>query len=246
MDRMLWVATTGAAELLEAQATVAHNLANASTDGYRADLHAFSSYLVQGPGFPTRVNAVNQPLGFDPRIGTLQPTGRDLDIAIRGDGWIAVQAPDGTEAYTRAGSLRRTATGLLETAQGHPVLGDGGPLTLPALQQLEIGGDGTLSIVPEGLGPETVAAVARLKLVNPPADQLAKGPDGLMRMKDGTTAPADASVRVVSGVVESSNVNVAETLVEMIEIARQYELQVRMMDTAKQTDQAAQQLLRAA
>lgn len=244
MDKMLWVAMTGADQLLDAQSIVAHNLANASTQGYRADLHAFSSYLVQGPGFPTRIDALAEQLGFDPRVGTLQDTGRPLDVAVRGPGYLAVQAPDGAEAYTRAGDLRVNAEGLLETATGLPVLGDGGPVSVPPAAKIEIGGDGTVSVVPQGLGPEALAAIGRLRLVNPPHEQLVKGPDGLLRMRDATQAPADATVRLTSGALESSNVNVAETLVEMIEISRQFEMQVRLMNTADSNDAAVQQLLR--
>jgi len=243
MDRMLWVAMTGADQLLDAQTIVSHNLANASTHGYRADLHAFSSYLVEGPGFPTRINAVAEQVGFDPRVGSLQETGRPLDLAIRGRGWFAVQAADGTEAYTRAGAFRLNPDGLLETAAGQPVLGDGGPVTLPPFSQVEVGADGTISLVPQGLGPETLAVVGRIRLVNPDEAELVKGADGLMRMRDESQAPPDAAVRVASGTLESSNVNIAEALVEMIEISRQFEMQVRLMETADQTESAAQQLL---
>lgn len=245
MDRMLWVAMTGADQLMDAQSIVSHNLANASTHGYRADLHAFSSYLVEGPGFPTRINAVAEQLGFDPRIGMLQETGRALDVAIRGDGYLAVQSLDGSEAYTRAGNLRVSASGVLETANGLAVLGDSGPVTIPPADQVAIGSDGTVSVVAEGLGPETLAAIGRMRLVNPPPEQLVKGADGLLRMRDGSTAPADAAVRLANGALESSNVNMAETLVEMIQISRQYEMQVRLMSTADQNDSALQQLLRA-
>ncbi|TAK54327.1 MAG: flagellar basal body rod protein FlgF [Gammaproteobacteria bacterium] len=246
MDRMLWVATGGADQMLQAQTVVTHNLANATTPGFRADLHAFSSYLIQGPGFPTRVSVVDEQLGFDPRYGALQETGSPLDLAIRGDGWFAVQAADGTEAYTRAGSLRVNADGLLETAAGRLVLGDGGPLSLPPATTVEVGADGTVSVVPLGLGPETMAAVGRIKLVNPPVTELVKGADGLMRLRDGSNAAADAAVRIVGGTLESSNVRAADALVEMIQISRQYELQVRLMETARDNDQTAQQLLRAA
>lgn len=245
MDRMLWVAMGGASQMLEAQAVVSHNLANASTTGFRADLHAFSSYLVQGPGHATRVNVVGEQRGFDPRSGALQETGRALDVAIHGRGWLAVQATDGGEAYTRAGNLRVTASGVLETATGQPVLGDGGPVTLPPFSQVAIAPDGTVSVVPQGLGAESLVAVGRLRLVDPPGEQLVKGPDGLMRLRDGGQAPADASVRLASGALESSNVNVAETLVEMIQVSRAFEMQVRLMNAADDNDSALQQLLRA-
>ncbi len=172
MDRMLWVAMTGADQLMDAQAMVSHNLANASTSGYRADLHAFSSYVVQGPGYPTRVNAVAEQMGFDPRIGTVQDTGRALDVAVRGPGFIAVQAADGSEAYTRAGDLRVSASGVLETATGLAVRGDAGPLTVPPANKIEIGGDGTVSVVPQGLGPEALSR----RRPDPAGESAAGGP----------------------------------------------------------------------
>lgn len=246
MDRLLYVAMGGAKQLLDAQGIVTHNLANASTHGYRADLHAFSSYLVQGPGYGTRVNVVAEQLGFDPRPGARQETGRALDVAIDGAGWLAVQAPDGSEAYTRAGNLRVTPAGVLETAAGHPVLGDTGPMTLPSFDQLAIGPDGTVSVVPEGLGPESLVQIGRLKLVNPPVADLVKGTDGLVRLRDDAPAPpSDGAVRIAGGALEASNVNVAEALVEMIQVSRSFEMQVRLMNTANDNDSALQQLLRA-
>jgi flagellar basal-body rod protein FlgF len=246
MDKLLWTSMGGADQMMQAQGVAAHNLANASTTGFRADLHAFSSYLVQGSGFPTRVGVVHQATGFDPREGALQQTGRPLDVAIQGDGYLAVQARDGTEAYTRAGELRINPDGLLETAGGLPVLGDGGPISLPPSSRVEVGADGTITVVPEGLGPEAAAAVARIKLVRPDAPALRKGADGLLRLPEGQAAPADADVRVTSGALESSNVSIAESMIEMIQISREFELQVRLMRTAAENDEASQQLLRAA
>jgi len=245
MDKLLWTSMSGADQMMQAQGVAAHNLANASTTGFRADLHAFSSYVVQGSGFPTRVGVVHQATGFDPREGALQQTGRPLDVAVQGDGYLAVQARDGTEAYTRAGELRINPDGLLETAGGLPVLGDGGPISLPPSSRVEIGADGTITVVPEGLGPEAAAAVARVKLVRPDAALLSKGADGLLRLPEGQSAPADADVRVTSGALESSNVSIAESMIEMIQISREFELQVRLMRTAAENDEASQQLLRA-
>jgi len=245
MDKLLWTSMSGADQMMQAQGVAAHNLANASTTGFRADLHAFSSYVVQGSGFPTRVGVVHQATGFDPREGALQQTGRPLDVAVQGDGYLAVQARDGTEAYTRAGELRINPGGLLETAGGLPVLGDGGPISLPPSSRVEIGADGTITVVPEGLGPEAAAAVARVKLVRPDAALLSKGADGLLRLPEGQSAPADADVRVTSGALESSNVSIAESMIEMIQISREFELQVRLMRTAAENDEASQQLLRA-
>jgi flagellar basal-body rod protein FlgF len=246
MDRMLYVSMTGAKQILEAQGIVAHNLANVATGGFRADLHAFASQAIPGDGFPTRINAYNGGAGISVEAGPLAQTGRPLDVAVRGEGWLAVQAPDGTEAYTRAGDLRLTPDGGLVTATGLPVLGDGGPVSLPPFDQIEIGGDGTITVVPQGIGAANASAVARLKLVNPPAAQLVKGADGLVRTNDGAPAPADAAVTVVGGSLEGSNVNTARALVEMIELQRMFDMQVRLMQTADQNAQTAQRLLQSA
>jgi flagellar basal-body rod protein FlgF len=246
MDRMLYVSMTGAKQILEAQGIVSHNLANVSTTGFRADLHAFASQPIPGGGFPTRVNAYNGGAGISTETGPVTQTGRPLDVAIDGDGWLAVQAPDGTEAYTRAGDLRLTPDGDLITASGMPVLGDGGPISLPPADEVEIGGDGTITIVPQGIAASNASAVARLKLVNVPAEQLVKGDDGLLRAKGGRPLPADASVRVIGGSLEGSNVNAARALVEMIEFQRLFDMQVKLMSTADQNAQTAQRLLQSA
>ena len=234
MDRMVYVAMTGAKQLMQAQALVANNLANVSTTGFRADLARFDAEQVQGPGYPSRINTVAAGLGFDHTQGTLVQTGSVLDVAIDGPGWLAVQARDGSQAYSRGGSLKVTALGQLITERGETVLGDNGPLAVPPYTQIALAADGTLSIVPQGQGPETLAQVGRLKLVNPPARELEKRPDGLVRVKGGAPAASDATVRVVSGAIETSNVNTAATLVDMIEYARQFDLAVRMMQTADQ------------
>ena len=243
MDRMIYVGMTGAKQTMLAQAVNAHNLANASTNGFRADLHVLASRPVDGPGFATRVNSVTEAGGWDARSGAVMNTGRELDVAVDGDGWIAVQASDGTEAYTRAGSLRTTSDGLLETASGHLVLGEGGPVSLPEYANLTVGGDGTLTIVPLGQGPETVAQIDRIRLVRPDPASLVKGTDGLMRLADGATAVPDASVRLVSRALEGSNVDVAQALVRMIELSRQYEMQVKVMSAAEENADRAVRLL---
>jgi flagellar basal-body rod protein FlgF len=233
---------TGAKQLAQAQGLVAHNLANLSTQGFRADLARFEASPVQGPGYPSRVNTVASGLGFDHTPGTLMQTGRQLDLAIDGEGWIAVQAADGTEAYTRDGSLNISALGLLETHRGELVLGDNGPVSVPPHVQLNVGRDGTISIVPQGQGPETLAQVGRIKLVNPAPDTLEKRADGLVRIAGGGVAEADAAVKVTNGYVESSNVNAAQTMVSMIELARQFEVEVRMMKVADDNATRATQL----
>jgi len=234
MDRMVYVAMTGAKQLMQAQALVANNLANVSTTGFRADLARFDAQPIDGPGYPSRINTVAAGVGFDRTQGTLVQTGQVLDVAIDGDGWLAVQARDGSEAYSRGGGLKVNALGQLVTERGETVLGDNGPLAVPPYTQIALASDGTLSVVPQGQGPETLAQVGRLKLVNPPAQQLEKRADGLVRVKDGAPVVADAKVRLVSGAIETSNVNTAATLVDMIEYARQFDLAVRMMQTADQ------------
>jgi flagellar basal-body rod protein FlgF len=243
MDRLLYVAMTGARETLRAQSANNHNLANASTTGFRADLQAFQSRYVAGDGFSSRVYATAATTGFDSTSGTLVPTGRDLDVAVQGDGYIAVQAPDGREAYTRAGDLRIDSSGMLRTGTGLAVMGDAGPVAVPPHASIAIGADGTVSIVPLGQGPETRAEIGRIKLVNPPAGSLVKGGDGLLRMQDGTDAPADATPTLVSGVLETSNVNVADALVNMIELSRRFDLQVRAMKSAEDNGAASARLL---
>jgi flagellar basal-body rod protein FlgF len=242
MDRLLYVAMTGAKQLMHAQALVAHNLANVSTTGFRADLARFEARPVLGPGYPSRINTVATGLGFDRTQGTLVQTGAVLDVAIDGGGWLAVQARDGSEAYSRGGSLTVNSLGLLETERGELVLGDNGPVAVPPYTEIALAADGTVSIVPQGQGAETLAQVGRLKLVNPEAARLEKRVDGLVAVNDGAEVEADANVKVVSGFIETSNVNVAATLVDMIEFQRQFEVAVRMMQTADQNAQRAASL----
>jgi len=244
MDRMLYVAMTGAKETMRAQTVNNHNLANVSTTGFRADLAAFQSRAVDGSGYASRVYATNGTVGWDKTSGALLSTGRDLDIAINGPGWIAVQGPDGKEAYTRAGDLKVDPTGQLMTATGRPVLGDGGPINVPPYTSIFFARDGSISIVAQGQTPDTTSTVGRVKLVNPAFNDVERGDDGLFRMKDGSEAPPDANVQLSSGVIESSNVNTAEAMVNMIELARQFEMQVKAIRTAEENGSAASQLLK--
>jgi flagellar basal-body rod protein FlgF len=246
MDRFLYISMSGAKETLRAQTVNNHNLANASTTGFRADLDAFQTRAVAGSGHASRAYATDATTGWDATQGTLVATGNELDVGIKGAGWIAVQATDGREAYTRAGDLRVDANGMVINGSGHPVLGESGPLSVPPNSSIMIGTDGTLSIVPLGQGPETTALVGRIKLVNPPAQSLARGEDGLFRMRDGSDAPADAAVQVATGVLETSNVNVADAMVNMIELSRQFDLQVKAMRSAEENAAATAQLLKMA
>jgi flagellar basal-body rod protein FlgF len=244
MDRFLYLSMTGAKETLRAQTVNNHNLANASTTGFRADLSAFQTREVAGSGHASRAYATNATTGWDQTQGALTSTGRDLDLGIHGPGWLAVQGKDGREAYTRAGDLRIDPTGMLLNGAGNQVLGEGGPISVPPHSSVAIAADGTISIVPLGQGPETTSQVGRIKLVNPPAESLVRGEDGLFRTSDGADAAPDASVRVASGVLETSNVNIADAMVNMIELARHFDLQVKAMRTAEENAASAAQLLR--
>ncbi len=244
MDRSLFVVMSGAKETLHAQAAVSNNLANVNTAGFKADLEQFRSMPVFGPGHPSRVYALDERPATDFDPGATQTTGRDLDIAIKGEGWITVQAPDGSETYTRRGDLRVSPNGLLETGNGLPVMGENGPIAIPPAQKIDIGQDGTISIVPLGENPDTLVIVDRIKLVNPDPAQLEKGLDGLIRLKNGESADADANVTLIPGSLEGSNVNSVSALVEMIELARRFELQIKMMKTAEEDADATAQLLR--
>ena len=244
MDRMIYIALTGAREAMRGQMMVSQNLANAGTSGFRAVSQSVATSAIDGPGFQSRVNPVAEADSFDTTAGSVSQTGRDLDVAIQGDGWIAVQDKSGKEAYTRAGDLRVSASGFLENGSGRLVLGSGGPISMPPYQQIFVGNDGQISIVPQGQKPDTLVAVDRIKLVNPPAAQLIRGPDGLFRQADGGTAAPDAGVRVASGQLEGSNVNSTVALVQMIEMSRAYEMQVRSMKAAEDNDAAAQKLMR--
>jgi flagellar basal-body rod protein FlgF len=244
MDRMIYVAMTGAREAMRSQTTLAHNIANAGTTGFREVRNAVDSQSIPGPGLDTRVNPVALPDTWNSAAGAMMQTGRELDIAIQGAGWIAVQDASGREAYTRAGNLRINTSGLLETASGELVRGGGGPISIPPFEEIYIGNDGDISIVAQGQGPESLAVVDRIKLVNPPAADMVQTGNGLYSMKDGSNAAADARVQIASGQLESSNVNAAAALVEMIQLSRGYEMHVRAMHTADENDAAASRLMR--
>ncbi len=246
MDRMLYVAMSGAKQTLVAQAINSNNVANATTTGFKADLNQLRSMPLFGTGQPSRVYAMTERPGPDLGAGAIHETSRELDVAVNGEGWIAVQAPDGSEAYTRRGDLRLTANGILETGAGHPVLGNGGAIAIPQAEKLEIGSDGTISVRPLGQDAKGLAEIDRIKLVRPAAGDLTKGADGLFRLKGGGVAAADAAVSVTRGALETSNVSIAEALVEMITLARRFEIQVKMMDTAERDDEAATRLLQLA
>jgi flagellar basal-body rod protein FlgF len=238
MDRLIYLSMAGAKATMQRQDVLAHNLANASTTGFRAEMQAFRAVPVRGDGASTRVYALESTVGYDPRPAQIQTTGRPLDVAPLAQAWLAVQSLDGTEAYTRAGALQVNAEGQLVTPDGLPVLGDGGPITLPANATIEIAANGTISAQTGNGKPQPAG---KLKLVTPEAP-LARGADGLFRAADGEL-PADPSARVRSGALEGSNVSAVETLVAMIAAARQFEHQMKVLQGADQREQGAAKLL---
>lgn len=245
MDRLIYTAMTGAAQLLNRQAAVAHNLANVSSAGYKAEEHRLRAVQVQTQNvgtLPTRAFAVDASVSNDLSSGPVQYTGRPLDVAVQGRGWLTVALPDGTEAYTRNGNLQIDVNGTLQNASGLPVQGDGGPISIPPDQKVEFGRDGTISIIPQ-TGAQTTSAVGRIKLVNPPEADLVRGPDGLFRLRAGGVAPLDETVKVMPGYTEGSNVNPVEQMVSMISLARQFEMQLKMISNSETNDRAATQIL---
>ena len=243
MDKLLYVAMSGAKETLRAQAANNHNLANASTTGFKADLSAFQSRAVSGPGYASRVYAQDNVVGWDSSVGSQQETGNALDVSVNGTGYLAVQDPTGNEAYTRAGDLHVDPSGQLLTATGQPVLGDNGPISVPPYSSITVAKDGSISIVPLGSTAQTNAIVARLKLVNPPASTLQRGADGLFHSTSTDPVEADAATTVTPGTLESSNVNIASAMVNMIELARQFDMQVKALHSADENAQSATKLL---
>ena len=231
---------------MQAQALATHNLANVNTTGFKADLAAARSMPVFGEGHPSRVFAMTERPGINFDYGTVQYTGNELDFAVSGEGWIAVQALDGTEAYTRRGDMRLNASGLLENGAGQLVLGEGGPIALPPAEKIEIGVNGTISVRPVGQGATTLAEIDRIKLVNPSLSDLEKGEDGLFRMKDGSGADANAIVQIMPGSLEGSNVNAVAEMVNMINLQRQFEMQVKAMKAVEENDSSAAEMMRLA
>ncbi len=244
MDRMLYLAMNGASQIMRAQAVNAQNLSNVNVTGFREDLASFDKLPVNGPGYQSRVYSQAGEAGVNFQSGGIVHTGRTLDVAIDGDGWLAVQDSEGVESYTRAGNLKLSPEGLLTTADGRPVLGNGGgPISIPESEKMEIGRDGTISIRPVGQGVDALVTVDRIKLVNPDHGDLVRGEDGLFRLSNGGQADATAAVQLVGGALEKSNVNAIDAMVDMIGLARQYELQVKLMNTAKENDTASSRLI---
>jgi flagellar basal-body rod protein FlgF len=243
MDRLIYTAMTGASQAFIRQAGVANNLANASTTGFRAMEHRFRAVPVQGSGAPTRAFVADASVANVFDQGPMMATGRPLDVAVQGAGWIAVEGANGTEAYTRAGNLQVNVNGQLQTASGLNVLGDGGPIAIPPDNNITISPDGTVSAVPLFGTPNNVNVVGRIKLVNPPENQLARGDDGLFRTQNGVPAEVDENVKLASATLEGSNVDPVDSMVSMISLARQFETQIKMLQTADANAAKASQIL---
>jgi flagellar basal-body rod protein FlgF len=242
MDRLIYTAMTGAKYLLDRQATLAHNLSNAGTTGFRADTVGMRAVPAAGAQAGTRVFTVETTTGSDFSQGPMISTGRNLDVALQGPGWLAVQGSDGSEGYTRNGSLQMGPDGVLQLSGGQQVVGTGGPLTMPAdAQTVNVAADGTVTV--KTASAKTPTNIGQLKLVNPAMADLTKGTDGLFRTRSGDAAEADPAVRVVGGTLEGSNVNVVESMVGMIGAARQFELQMKMLSSAEQNEQKAGTIL---
>ncbi len=243
MDRLIYTAMTGASQAFTRQAGVANNLANASTTGFRAMEHRFRAVPVQGSGAPTRAFVADASVANVFDQGPMMATGRPLDVAVQGAGWIAVEGADGTEAYTRAGNLQVNVNGQLQTASGLNVLGDGGPIAIPPDNNITISPDGTVSAVPLFGTPNNVNVVGRIKLVNPPENELVRGDDGLFRTPGGVPAEVDENVKLASATLEGSNVDTVDSMVSMISLARQFETQIKMLQMADADAAKASQIL---
>ncbi len=242
MDRMIYTAMTGAKHILEQQATTAHNLANATSTGFKAQVDSFRAVPVISQGLPTRAFVVDATVGADFNAGAIQHTGRDLDVAVQGDGWLTVQRPNGSEGYTRNGALKVNENGVLQTANGLTVMGDGGPISIPPDVTISVAKDGTISSVNNNTLPGPSNVIGRLKLVNPDQATLVRSEEGLFVTNNGSTPQADANVNVVGGALESSNVNVVDTMVNMISLARQFEMQMKLVQSAENNANKASQL----
>jgi flagellar basal-body rod protein FlgF len=244
MDKYLYLAMNGASQSMLAQQNNANNLANVSTVGFKATIDQFQSKPVYGPGHADRVYSLDEQFGADLKAGATMTTGRDLDLAINGEGWFAVQAGDGGTAYTRRGDFRINPTGLLVNGADQVVLGEGGAITIPQFESLLIGADGTITIRGAGQSANTLVAADRIRLVKPDQDQLYRGEDGLFRTRDGIDVPADASVSVTGGALEGSNVNAVDAMVRMMDYARNFEQQVKLMELASENDAASARLMK--
>lgn len=244
MDNMIYTAMTGAKHILEMQANTANNLANLNTNGFRAQIDTFRAVPVLGDGLPTRAFVADSTVGSDFTPGPMEQTGNRLDVAVQGSGWLTIDMGNGTQAYTRNGSLKINENGLLQTQDGQNVMGiDDGTITIPPDEQVAIAKDGTVSSIPRTGVITSVNVLGQIKLVNPPDTTLTRGDDGYYRTRDGKPAPADPAVTVVEGTVEGSNVSAVTSMVDMITLGRQFEVQMKLLTNAQNNDSKASQFM---
>lgn len=245
MDRLAYTSLSAMRGAMARQTAVANNLANANTTGFRAEMSSVRSLWVQGGGLAARATASEEVVAADMRSGAISETGRDLDIALTGQALLAIQGKEGDEAYTRRGDLVRNDSGLLTTADGYPVIGNQGPITLPPADSIKIDEDGRIWIVPEGGDPNQPQEIDRLKLVSPTGSKIKKTLDGLFRVEgDGGALPADPTARLVPKSLEGSNVDPTKALVEMIEASRAWDAQLKLIQSAREIDTNAADLMR--
>ena len=245
MDKLVYTALSGLKSQMAAQGVIANNIANASTTGYRQDRVSFERLMLKGEGLESRSPAAEEVADFDRRAGAIVATGRPLDVAMTTDSWIAVQAPDGTEAYTRRGDLNVALSGVLENGEGVPVLGENGPITVPPYDRIAIAEDGTVTISPRGAEPGTaMQAIGRIKMVSPEGSQTVKGLDNLLHVEGGGILPLDMDAKLAAGSLEQSNVNLTQALVDMIDNQRGYEVQANLLAEAKKMDEESASLMR--
>jgi flagellar basal-body rod protein FlgF len=244
MDRLIYTALSGMRGAMARQTTTANNLANANTTGFRAEMSSASALWVRGAGMQSRAPTSQEVVAADMAPGSVTATGRDMDVAMQGEALLAVQADDGSEAYTRRGDLQVSPTGVVTTGDGHPVLGDGGPLTLPPADSVRIADDGAIWIVPAGGDPNQPQQVDRLKLASPAGTRVQKGLDGLFRVADGGALPSDPDARIIAHSLEGSNVNTSLTLIDMIEASRSWDMQLQLVTQAREMDTSAADLMR--
>ncbi len=244
MDRLVHTSLSALRGAMARQAATANNLANVNTVGFRGEMAAARAVWLRGDTHPARAFSSEEVTGADMRAGTISETGRDLDVAIQGDAFLTVQAPNGDEAYTRRGDLKLNDTGLLTTGDGNPVLGEQGPITLPPADKINLEADGAIWIVPTGGDPKSPQLVDRLKLASPVGSDVVKGIDGLFRVRDGGVLPSDPSGKLVSGSLEGSNVEATKALVDMIEASRAWDTQLKLINTAREMDGSGADLMR--
>ncbi len=244
MDKGVYLLMSGAHESMLAQARVANNLANTSTTGFRADLQNFRSMPAVGDGLQSRVFVQSERPGYNFSEGSLITTGNPLDIAVKGEGFIAVQRANGREAYTRAGDLRINVNGLLENGRGYKIMGDNGPIAIPPAEKMQIGRDGTITILPLGAPKTAVTVLDRIKLVKPAESGITKGADGLFENINGAAELADASVNLISETLEGSNVNAISEMTDMIALSRQFEIKIKFMNNFKELGDKTDSLMR--